>query len=85
MDKYENLGTIGEGSYGVVLKCKDKTNGLTVAIKKFLDTDNEKTVKKIATREIKILKVFQDFLTILCHNVLINKKIYFKTKIDTSP
>ena len=67
MEKYENLGTIGEGSYGVVLRCKDKTNGLTVAIKKFLEPDNEKTVKKIATREIKILKVRSFFvLFILC-------------------
>ena len=62
MEKYENLGTIGEGSYGVVLRCKDKTNGLTVAIKKFLEPENEKTVKKIATREIKILKVSFFFL-----------------------
>lgn len=57
MDKYENLGTVGEGSYGVVLKCKDKTTGIIVAIKKFLESDNDKSVRKIATREIKILKV----------------------------
>jgi len=57
MDRYENLGTVGEGSYGVVIKCKDKTSGVFVAIKKFLETDADKAVKKIATREIKILKV----------------------------
>lgn len=57
MDRYENMGTVGEGSYGVVTKCKDKTNGLVVAIKKFLESDTDKAVKKIATREIKILKV----------------------------
>jgi cyclin-dependent kinase-like len=57
MDRYENLGTVGEGSYGVVIKCKDKTSGVFVAIKKFLETDADKAVKKIATREIRILKV----------------------------
>ena len=58
MERYENLGTVGEGSYGVVLKCKDKTNGLVVAIKKFLELESDRNVRKIASREIKILKVF---------------------------
>ena len=27
MEKYDNLGVIGEGSYGVVIKCKHKESG----------------------------------------------------------
>lgn len=27
MNKYEVLGVVGEGAYGVVLKCKNKENG----------------------------------------------------------
>jgi hypothetical protein len=27
MEKYENLGIIGEGSYGVVMKCRHKETG----------------------------------------------------------
>ena len=27
MNKYDILGVIGEGAYGVVLKCKNKENG----------------------------------------------------------
>jgi len=27
MNKYEILGVVGEGAYGVVLKCKNKENG----------------------------------------------------------
>ena len=27
MDKYEKLGKIGEGSYGVVFRCKHKDTG----------------------------------------------------------
>jgi serine/threonine protein kinase len=35
MDRYEILSTIGEGTYGVVLKGLDKTSGELVAIKAF--------------------------------------------------
>ncbi|XP_003469422.1 cyclin-dependent kinase-like 2 isoform X2 [Cavia porcellus] len=56
MEKYENLGLVGEGSYGMVMKCRDKDSGRIVAIKKFLESDDDKMVKKIAMREIKLLK-----------------------------
>uniref|UniRef100_V9KJA9 Cyclin-dependent kinase-like 2 n=1 Tax=Callorhinchus milii TaxID=7868 RepID=V9KJA9_CALMI len=56
MEKYENLGLVGEGSYGMVMKCRNKDNGRIVAIKKFLESDDDKMVKKIAMREIRLLK-----------------------------
>lgn len=56
MEKYENLGLVGEGSYGMVMKCRNKESGRIVAIKKFLESDDDKMVKKIAMREIKLLK-----------------------------
>ncbi|XP_071234478.1 cyclin-dependent kinase-like 4 isoform X1 [Salvelinus alpinus] len=56
MEKYENLGMVGEGSYGSVMKCRHKENGRIVAVKKFLESEDDKTVKKIALREIKMLK-----------------------------
>ncbi|XP_041841112.1 probable serine/threonine-protein kinase MARK-A [Melanotaenia boesemani] len=56
MERYEPLGQIGEGSYGTVLKCRHRDSGRLVAIKKFLDSDDDKTVKKIALREIKLLR-----------------------------
>ena len=58
MDKYEHEGVVGEGSYGVVIKCRHRETGQVVAIKKFLETDEDQTVKKIAMREIRMLKVF---------------------------
>lgn len=77
MEKYESICTVGEGSYGVVLKCKDKTNGSIVAIKKFLETDNDKAVKKIATREIKILKTLRhENLVNLIEVFRRNRRIY---------
>lgn len=57
MERYESLGLVGEGSYGTVLKCRHRESGRLVAIKKFVDSDDDRTVKKIALREIKLLKV----------------------------
>ncbi|MEQ2172016.1 hypothetical protein GOODEAATRI_016587 [Goodea atripinnis] len=57
MERYESLGPVGEGSYGTVLKCRHRDSGRLVAIKKFMDSDDDKTVKKIALREIKLLRV----------------------------
>ncbi|XP_062372767.1 cyclin-dependent kinase-like 2 isoform X2 [Sardina pilchardus] len=56
MEKYENLGLVGEGSYGMVLKCRNRDTGKIVAVKKFLESEDDKSVKKIALREIKMLK-----------------------------
>ena len=57
MEKYENLGLVGEGSYGMVLRCRHKETGQLVAIKKFLESEDDKMVKKIALREVRMLKV----------------------------
>ena len=57
MERYENLGMIGEGSYGMVMKCRHKESRQLVAIKKFLETEEDKMVKKIALREVRMLKV----------------------------
>eukprot|EP00042_Codosiga_hollandica_P049586 m.577999 g.577999 ORF g.577999 m.577999 type:complete len:440 (-) comp57916_c0_seq38:1632-2951(-) len=56
MDKYEKLAKIGEGSYGVVLKCRHRETGQVVAIKKFLETEDDAQIRKIALREVRMLK-----------------------------
>ncbi|KAJ7345319.1 hypothetical protein JRQ81_001269 [Phrynocephalus forsythii] len=56
MEKYEKISKIGEGSYGVVFKCRNKDTGQIVAIKKFLESEDDPVIKKIALREIRMLK-----------------------------
>lgn len=57
MEKYEKLAKIGEGSYGVVFKCRNRDTGQIVAIKKFVESEEDPVIKKIALREIRMLKV----------------------------
>jgi len=53
--KYEVLGVVGEGAYGIVYKCKNKETGKFVAIKKFKETDDD-LVKKTMKRELRMLQ-----------------------------
>lgn len=57
MEKYEQMMVVGEGSYGCVMKCRHRDTGQVVAIKKFLDTEEEVTARRMAMREIRMLKV----------------------------
>eukprot|EP00050_Salpingoeca_kvevrii_P019213 m.83649 g.83649 ORF g.83649 m.83649 type:complete len:470 (-) comp8310_c0_seq1:189-1598(-) len=59
MDKYEVLGTIGEGSYGKVFKARHVTSRRIVAIKRFVDSEEDATVRKIALREVQLLKLLR--------------------------
>nr|XP_045009608.1 cyclin-dependent kinase-like 3 [Jaculus jaculus] len=72
MEMYETLGKVGEGSYGTVMKCKHKDTGQIVAIKIFFEKP-ERSVNKIAAREIKFLKQFH-------HENLVNLIEVFRQK-----
>jgi len=76
MDKYEKLGKIGEGSYGVVFKCRNKETGAIVAIKKFVESDEDPLIKKIAMREIRMLKVHL-FTCSVRRTVLVYAELFF--------
>lgn len=73
MEKYEKIGKMGEGSYGVVFKCRNKESGNLVAIKKFVESEEDPLIKKIAMREIRMLKQLK-------HPNLVNLIEVFKRK-----
>ena len=52
MNKYEVLGVVGEGAYGVVLRCRNKDTGEIVAIKKFKESEDDEIVRKTTLREV---------------------------------
>lgn len=64
MDRYEKLSRLGEGSYGVVYKCRDRETGQLVAVKRFVESDDDPAIRKIALREIRLLKVTSFYLKI---------------------
>lgn len=75
MNKYEIVGIVGEGAYGIVYKAKNKENGeygtyiiyytiltyfFLVAIKKFKESaDEDEIVKKTTMREVKMLRLLK--------------------------
>lgn len=64
MERYEKLAKLGEGSYGTVYKCRNRDTGEIVAIKKFTESEEDPAIRKIALREIRLLKVHYCFLLI---------------------
>jgi serine/threonine protein kinase len=56
LDKYEKLQKIGEGTYGVVYKAKNRETGLFIALKKIRLENEDEGIPSTAIREISILK-----------------------------
>ena len=75
-NKYEVLGVVGEGSYGIVYKCKNKETGQYVAIKRFKEVEDD-LVKKTMKRELKMLQK-------LHHPNVVDFRIKNVTKIASS-
>uniref|UniRef100_A0A8D8X3V1 cyclin-dependent kinase n=1 Tax=Cacopsylla melanoneura TaxID=428564 RepID=A0A8D8X3V1_9HEMI len=73
MERYEKIGKLGEGSYGVVFKCRNRDTGQVVAIKKFLESEEDPLIRKIALREIRLLKALK-------HPNLVNLLEVFRRK-----
>merc|ERR1719453_108886 len=57
-EKYEKMEKLGEGTYGVVYKGRDKETGNTVAIKKIRisSRDDDEGIPQTALREIGLLR-----------------------------
>ncbi|XP_044728313.1 cyclin-dependent kinase 2-like [Chrysoperla carnea] len=77
MEKYLRVEKIGEGTYGVVYKARDKKTGKNVALKRIrLETESE-GVPSTAIREISLLKELKHPGVVRLLDVLIaNRKLY---------
>lgn len=56
MDAYDKLEKIGEGTYGVVYKCMERSSNEIVAVKKIRMEMEDEGLPSTAIREISILK-----------------------------
>jgi serine/threonine protein kinase len=79
MDKYERVSKIGEGAYGVVFKCKHKETGQIVAIKKFFESEDDPLIRRIAFREVRMLKVSSSCAQAQTHHFTIATKCLVAT------
>jgi serine/threonine protein kinase len=59
LERYEKLEKIGEGTYGVVYKARDRQTGKYLALKKIRLEHEEEGVPSTAIREISLLKELQ--------------------------
>ena len=57
--KYEKVEKIGEGTYGVVYKARDRVTNETIALKKIRLEQEDEGVPSTAIREISLLKEMQ--------------------------
>lgn len=57
--QYEKVEKIGEGTYGVVYKARDKVTNETIALKKIRLEQEDEGVPSTAIREISLLKEMQ--------------------------
>ena len=56
MQKYDKLDKIGEGTYGMVFKARNKETGEIVALKRVRLDDDDEGVPSSALREICLLR-----------------------------
>jgi len=56
LERYERQEKLGEGTYGIVYKCRDLVTGQIVALKKIRLEKEDDGVPSTAIREISLLK-----------------------------
>eukprot|EP01122_Echinamoeba_exundans_P010274 TRINITY_DN3809_c0_g2_i1.p1 TRINITY_DN3809_c0_g2~~TRINITY_DN3809_c0_g2_i1.p1 ORF type:complete len:306 (+),score=85.05 TRINITY_DN3809_c0_g2_i1:128-1045(+) len=77
LERYQKLEKIGEGTYGVVYKARDKTNGRLIALKKIRLEHEDEGVPSTAIREISLLRELEHpNIVSLLDVVNYNNKLY---------
>ena len=56
IERYQRISKIGEGTYGVVYKARDKLTNEVVAVKKIRLDHEDEGIPSTAVREISLLK-----------------------------
>ena len=76
MEDFVKLEKIGEGTYGVVFKGRNKKTGEIVAMKKIRLESEEEGVPSTAIREISLLKELQHPNIVLLQDVIMQESRY---------
>uniref|UniRef100_A0A0D9VNQ8 Protein kinase domain-containing protein n=1 Tax=Leersia perrieri TaxID=77586 RepID=A0A0D9VNQ8_9ORYZ len=74
MEQYEKEEKIGEGTYGVVYKARDKVTNETIALKKIRLEQEDEGVPSTAIREISLLKEMHHGNIVRLHDVVHSEK-----------
>ncbi|XP_064458013.1 cyclin-dependent kinase 1-like [Ornithodoros turicata] len=77
MEDYTKVEKIGEGTYGVVYKGKDKRNGQIVALKKIRLESEDEGVPSTAIREISLLRELRHPNIVCLQDVLMQENRLF--------
>jgi serine/threonine protein kinase len=72
MERYQKLEKVGEGTYGVVYKAKDRMTGEIVALKKIRLEAEDEGIPGTAIREISLLKELQHPNIVRCAPILLD-------------
>ncbi|RLN37845.1 hypothetical protein BBJ28_00000475 [Nothophytophthora sp. Chile5] len=68
--RYQKLEKIGEGTYGVVYKAKDRVTGEVIALKKIRLEAEDEGIPSTAIREISLLKELQHCNIVRLYNIV---------------
>lgn len=77
MEQYEKVEKIGEGTYGVVYKARDRLTNETIALKKIRLEQEDEGVPSTAIREISLLKEMQHGNIVRLQDVVHNDKCLY--------
>ncbi|CAG9332569.1 unnamed protein product [Blepharisma stoltei] len=77
IERYQKIEKIGEGTYGVVYKSRDRNTGEIVALKKIRLESEDEGVPSTAIREISLLKTLRHPNVVKLHDVVhTDQKLY---------